>query len=155
MAETIGWIRSWTVLHRGAAIRLGVALGIALGVGACSQSGPPEANQRPGADQDAHGCKGSAGYRWSPLLGVCVRIWEQGVRLNPQDSSLDQTMAAYVLFDSVQSAAELHLPGVEAPIIMQRSGAEGAHRWEADSLALYPWKGYALRVHERVIYHGE
>ncbi len=84
-----------------------------------------------------------------------MRIWERGVRLSPQDSSLDQTLAAYVLFDSLQSAAELHLPGVEAPIAMSRSGAEGAHRWEADSLVLYPWKGYVLRVHDRVIYHGE
>ncbi|WP_417227082.1 hypothetical protein [Sutterella wadsworthensis] len=36
-----------------------------------------------GADRDAHGCIGSAGYVWSPLLQTCVQPWEAGERLLP------------------------------------------------------------------------
>lgn len=133
----------------------GALFTLLLAVMACSPTGSSDPPRLPGADSDEHGCKASAGYRWSPLLGECVRIWERGVRLDPQDSSLDQTMAAYVLFDTVQSKAELHLPGVGQPIQMARSGEEGAHRWEADSLSLYPWKGFVLRVRDRVLYHGQ
>ena len=28
-----------------------------------------------GSDVDAHGCKGSAGYRWNAALNECVRPW--------------------------------------------------------------------------------
>ena len=30
-----------------------------------------------GADRDAHGCIGSAGYVWSEVYGKCIRPWEQ------------------------------------------------------------------------------
>lgn len=36
-----------------------------------------------GSDRDAHGCIGSAGYVWSPLLQTCVRPWEAGERFLP------------------------------------------------------------------------
>lgn len=36
-----------------------------------------------GADRDALGCIGSAGYVWSPLLQTSVRPWEAGERLLP------------------------------------------------------------------------
>jgi hypothetical protein len=29
-----------------------------------------------GGDRDAHGCIGSAGYRWCAREGACVRPWE-------------------------------------------------------------------------------
>ena len=29
-----------------------------------------------GADQDAHGCKGSAGYQWCAKTEQCERPWE-------------------------------------------------------------------------------
>jgi len=30
----------------------------------------------PGSDQDAHGCKASAGYAWCARTGKCERPWE-------------------------------------------------------------------------------
>lgn len=36
-----------------------------------------------GNDADEHGCKASAGYRWSVLRNECIRIFEAGVRLDP------------------------------------------------------------------------
>jgi hypothetical protein len=48
-------------------------LGTLLGVCACAA-----AQKQPlvGADRDAHGCIGSAGYTWSETLQQCVRPWE-------------------------------------------------------------------------------
>lgn len=54
-----------------------------------------------GADRDEHGCIGSAGYQWSALAGQCVRLFEQGIRLNPIDAG--QTVSAFVLFNADQT----------------------------------------------------
>ena len=35
---------------------------------------------RVGADRDAHGCIGSAGYTWSEAQQACIRPWEQADR---------------------------------------------------------------------------
>jgi hypothetical protein len=37
---------------------------------------PPAAPARVGADRDAHGCIGSAGYRWCAREAACARPWE-------------------------------------------------------------------------------
>ncbi|WP_185983162.1 hypothetical protein [Aureimonas mangrovi] len=34
----------------------------------------------PGADADAHGCRGSAGYSWCPRSNACERPWELAER---------------------------------------------------------------------------
>ncbi len=36
----------------------------------------PEPEVPVGADTDAHGCKGSAGYSWCESLSECVKPWE-------------------------------------------------------------------------------
>src|SRR5882757_2896536 len=53
-----------------------------------------------GNDADEHGCKASAGYNWSVLKNDCVRIFESGIRLMPQDPGLNKTLAAFVIFKS-------------------------------------------------------
>lgn len=35
-----------------------------------------------GADKDEHGCRPSAGYSWSELLGECVRLWEVSAKIH-------------------------------------------------------------------------
>jgi hypothetical protein len=37
---------------------------------------PPPEEMMTGADRDAHGCIGSAGYSWCAKLSECVRPWE-------------------------------------------------------------------------------
>lgn len=49
-----------------------VILVAALGALAACTSEP----QRVGADRDAHGCIGSAGYAWCAREAACVRPWE-------------------------------------------------------------------------------
>ena len=105
-----------------------------------------------GADRDKHGCIGSAGYQWSALIGQCVRLFEQAVRLAPLDAG--QTGSAFVLFNGDQSQAELTLPGGEQ-IRLTRQGEEGGWSWQGGAYQLYPWKGYVLKSGERALFHGD
>ena len=105
-----------------------------------------------GADRDEHGCIGSAGYQWSALAGQCVRLFEQGIRLNPTDAG--QTVSAFVLFNADQSKAELTLPSGEL-IPLDRQGEEGNWSWQGGAYQLFPWKGYVLKSGERALFHGD
>ena len=115
---------------------------------ACSTQAP----QPVGNDQDAHGCRASAGYQWSPLLGQCVRLFEQAVRLQSLEAT--ETGSAFVLFNGDQSEAELTLPGGEQ-IRLTRQGEEGGWSWQGGAYQLYPWKGYVLKSGERALFHGD
>ena len=68
-----------------------------------------------GADRDAHGCIGSAGYVWSPLLQTCVQPWQAGERLlpaaAPQGGSAQA--AAYVIRRGDE--AEVFAPDLDQP----------------------------------------
>ncbi|HDT5895236.1 hypothetical protein [Aeromonas hydrophila] len=105
-----------------------------------------------GSDRDSHGCIGSAGYQWSALTGKCVRLFEQGIRLNPTDTS--QTSSAFVLFNTDQSKAELTLPSGEQHLLT-RQGAEGNWSWQGSGYTLFPWKGYVLKAGEQTLFHGD
>ncbi|HFK2927287.1 TPA: hypothetical protein ACGY8I_002418 [Aeromonas hydrophila] len=105
-----------------------------------------------GADRDSHGCIGSAGYQWSALTKQCVRLFEQGIRLNPTDAG--QTSSAFVLFNADQSQAELTLPSGEQPLLT-RQGAEGNWSWQGSGYTLFPWKGYVLKAGEQTLFHGD
>lgn len=54
------------------------ALVLAAGATAgCNEPSPVQAPVAPvGSDRDAHGCIGSAGYRWCEREKACVRPWE-------------------------------------------------------------------------------
>lgn len=105
-----------------------------------------------GADCDSHGCIGSAGYQWSALTKQCVRLFEQGIRLNPTDAG--QTSSAFVLFNADQSQAELTLPSGEQHLLT-RQGTEGNWSWQGSGYTLFPWKGYVLKAGEQTLFHGD
>ncbi|WP_429153598.1 hypothetical protein [Aeromonas hydrophila] len=105
-----------------------------------------------GSDRDSHGCIGSAGYQWSALTKQCVRLFEQGIRLNPTDAG--QTSSAFVLFNVDQSQAELTLPSGEQHLLT-RQGAEGNWSWQGGGYTLFPWKGYVLKAGEQTLFHGD
>ncbi|WP_426697834.1 hypothetical protein ACP6EV_08150 [Aeromonas hydrophila] len=105
-----------------------------------------------GSDRDSHGCIGSAGYQWSALTKQCVRLFEQGIRLNPTDAG--QTSSASVLFNADQSQAELTLPSGEQHLLT-RQGAEGNWSWQGSGYTLFPWKGYVLKAGEQTLFHGD
>lgn len=115
---------------------------------ACSTS----QQQLVGNDQDAHGCRASAGYQWSALTNQCVRLFEQAVRL--QSLKASETGSAFVLFNADQSQAELTLPSGEQ-IRLVREGEEGNHSWQGGAYQLFPWKGYVLKSGEQPLFHGD
>ncbi len=96
-----------------------------------------------GSDRDSHGCIGSAGYQWSALTGKCVRLFEQGIRLNPTDAS--QTSSAFVLFNTDQSKAELTLPTGEQHQLA-RQGMEGNWSWQGSGYTLFPLEGLCAQI---------
>jgi hypothetical protein len=75
-----------------------------------------------GADRDAHGCIGSAGYSWSALKQACIRIFELGTPLrNLRD--MTASTVAYVIAEPRAKALELFLPERPQPIALKQSGA--------------------------------
>lgn len=58
-----------------------------------------------GADKDAHGCIGSAGYSWSELKQECIQPFSVAdIRLTDPDNA---TLAVYVILSADKSQAEL------------------------------------------------
>lgn len=113
------------------------------------------AEQKVGADKDTHGCLTSAGYTWSVVKDSCVRLFEAGIRLQPQDTAMDQTVSAFIIFNTDQTKAELFLPGKEGSLLLERKGEEGTHSWESGNVKLFPWKGYVLKDGDKTIFHGQ
>lgn len=74
-------------------------LGVFLLAG-CAAGDPAPGTSReaaPGSDRDAHGCIGSAGYRWCEATQQCERPWELA-----QARGFEQTAEAFEAFCAVQ-----------------------------------------------------
>ncbi len=74
-----------------------------------------------GADRDAHGCIATAGYTWSPVRGVCIRLFENGVRFEEyEDPKGRPAVPVFVVVAPAQgsevTAGEVHVPGRKEPI---------------------------------------
>lgn len=117
---------------------------LALLAGACASV--PE-QQLAGADRDAYGCKGSAGYTWSEARAACVRLWEEGIRLSPADGT-DEALAAYVVLSKDGTQAELFEPVKTKPRLLVRAftpeGPYWADRQQTWLLKRLPhgWEGW-------------
>ncbi len=81
-----------------------------------------------GTDKDEKGCVTSAGYMWSEIRKNCIRVFEEGYRLEPyvsdslsvEEDGEQATLNAYVIFSEDQSKAELFLPTSSKSIILDR-----------------------------------
>lgn len=104
-----------------------------------------------GGDVDSHGCKPSAGYTWSTLKKVCIRIFEGTKLSHAEETGKTYTTAAYVIFDG--NKAELFLDTQKESIILERK-SEG-DSWTKGDLELIPWKGYVLKKNGKIIYTGQ
>lgn len=111
-----------------------------------------------GNDRDEHGCIGSAGYQWSILKNECIRVFESGIRLDPQDAGLDQTTSAFVIFvsEEEEKQVEVYLPGNQKSLLLNKTDSEeGAGEWAAGDLMLSQWRGmYTLDRNGKTIYQG-
>ncbi|PVD52862.1 hypothetical protein DC498_08025 [Terrimonas sp.] len=108
--------------------------------------------QKTGEDTDDQGCKSSAGYQWSVIKNNCIRIFEEGVKLNPLGAAENKTAAVYIIFSKDNSKVELFLPSEKASVILERK-AEG-QSWHKDIWELIPWKGYVLKKNDIPVYGG-
>ncbi|MBS7253073.1 hypothetical protein KHA98_03790 [Flavobacterium branchiicola] len=110
----------------------------------------PQKEHIVGADSDAHGCKGSAGYTWSTLKKECIRVFE-GTKLSHYDDGKTYTTASFVIFDG--NKAELFLDTQKESIILERK-SEG-DSWVNGDWQLIPWKGYVLKKAGKILYTGQ
>jgi hypothetical protein len=107
-----------------------------------------------GGDLDKNGCKGSAGYTWSVLRNECVRIFEVGVRLNPQDATLDQTLSAFVVLAKDSTQVELFLPQLDGSKLLKKGQKTG--EWSDGNWALTQQQGtYTLKEGGKIRYQGK
>ena len=100
-----------------------------------------------GNDKDEHNCIGSAGYTWSIVKNRCIRMFEDGIRLNAVAKDVDTTTSAFIVFKSnaTDTIVELFLPTKKGGIILQKNLKENKHIWKNDSLELHQLKGtYSL-----------
>lgn len=105
-----------------------------------------------GADEDAHGCKTSAGYTWSELRQECVRVFETGTRLDPVDvSGGEAVISAFVIFKG--NRAEVFMQAEKSPFILERK-SEG-EPYVKNDWQLIPWKGYVLKKGDKILFTGK
>jgi hypothetical protein len=113
-----------------------------------------------GNDLDKHGCKGSAGYTWSVAKNECIQVFNTGVRLNPQDTTLNQTLSAFAVFvnDDQENEfnAEIFLPSLkDSTLILKPIKDSGAGTWSNGTYTLTQWKGmYTLEEGKKTLYQG-
>lgn len=77
-------------------------------------------------DTDMNGCATSAGYRWSSLRKDCIRVFEEGFRLNPVEDQVgsfeneleDNDVSCFVIFSQDMKQAEVFLPLTKESIIL-------------------------------------
>jgi hypothetical protein len=73
-----------------------------------------------GNDSDEHGCKASAGYTWSQLLGECIRVWETGTPVQYTDTTASYKKAVYAIFNADSTQVEIMSINGEHPILTQQ-----------------------------------
>lgn len=108
----------------------------------------------PGSDRDEHGCIPSAGYTWSIVRNNCVRLFEAGTKMYPQDPKLDKTTVAYIIFSDDKVKVEIFLPTQKKPVIIRKSSAEGEPaKWANGPLTLAETNGvYTLDDEGKLLY---
>ncbi len=116
------------------------------------QEKPQETPQMVGGDRDEHNCIGSAGYQWSEVRKECLRLFEKGIRLNPVDASLNQTVSAFIIFSDDKSKAELFLPTSNKSTLLLQNASD-KNIWELDDYRLKAAnEGFILESKGKVLY---
>lgn len=79
------------------------------------------ANRPIGGAKDSHGCNVSAGQTWSVLRNDCIRVFDDGIRLNPVKNSGSAVISAFVVIDESHNKAELFLPSTKKTEILSKN----------------------------------
>jgi hypothetical protein len=117
-----------------------------------------EKPQMTGNDRDEHGCIGSAGYQWSVVKKECIRLFEKGIRLEPQATHLNKALSAFAVFksDTEEAQAEIFIPNEKKSILLAQDKKVGAGLWKNDVYQLLQIKGMYLLEDAKgtVLYQG-
>ncbi|SHG05177.1 hypothetical protein [Chryseobacterium vrystaatense] len=111
-----------------------------------------------GGDRDVHGCIGSAGYTYSQIKNVCVKVFAQKIKLKEVNSDKSSTSMTAVIFSKDMKRAEVFIPdGNAKSIILEREGKSklwksGSYIKETYVLVPYKKAGYQIKKDDVVIY---
>ena len=90
----------------------------------------PRENPIVGGDRDEHGCIGSAGYTWSEVRQDCIRLFEQGIRMEATNGS---GRIAFLVFSPDSMLVELFFSDRTPNEILERRNLPGGgHAWNIE-----------------------
>jgi len=106
-------------------------------------------------EEDGFGCAYTAGYRYSYLMADCIRVFEQGFRLNPieDEGSLENDLennevSCFVLFAKDRGEAEIFLPQQEKSIVLESDTTKSIY--SKDGWQLNTEKGMVLKYRDEI-----
>ena len=129
---------------------------LGLSAGAVRAAPMPAPTPMAGSDRGMHGCIGSAGYTWSNIRKSCIRIFEEGIRLDPlSNTGSKATFSAFIVFAHGREGAyvEVYSLRKKRGVILHRAGLRA---WEGGGWRLTRDHGLfkLSRGDGRVIYQG-
>jgi hypothetical protein len=104
--------------------------------------------------KDKNGCFTEAGYKWSVIRDSCIRVVDEGFRLNPTNDleNLEPAKSAYVLFNDDKLKAEVFLQDSLNSIYFIRK--KDTDDFVEKSYKLSLKSGYALALNDSIIYRA-
>jgi hypothetical protein len=105
-------------------------------------------------EKDTFGCVKEAGYKWSIIKDACIRVVDEGFRLNPINnlSNLEASTSAYVLLNDDKLKAEVFLQDMPKSIYFTRKSVKDDFMKKNYILSLKT--GYTLSVNDSIIYRA-
>jgi hypothetical protein len=107
-----------------------------------------------GGDKDEHGCIHSAGYTWSAAKNNCIRIWEEGVRMEEVviAPAVSSTSSSFVVFNADSSKVELFMPSSNNPILISKNeNCKNCKSWSNDSLEITQNNGLTIKLRGKLV----
>lgn len=101
--------------------------------------------------RDQHGCLQSEGYRWSHLLGHCLRPADKAVPLTALKYGDDKR--AWVLVSNDNSSAEVYLPQQES-MLLPRQNEGDKPMWQGGDWSLLRSRGFVLSEEGHAVFHN-
>lgn len=95
-----------------------------------------------GGEKDNHGCISATGETWSELRQTCLRVFEEGLRLDPIQTEGEAIISAFVIFNKDQSKVEVFLPQEDVTsIILDKKAIDNyendIYKFDAKEVVLY------------------
>lgn len=105
-------------------------------------------------EKDKNGCVKEAGYKWSVIKDDCIRISDEGFRLNPIDdlANLEPSKSAYVLFSEEKLHAEVFLQDLQNSILLARKSETEDFTEQNYKLSIK--SGYVLTINDSIAYRA-